>query len=375
MIRVKDIPLGSTHLMSFSFDSHNAYPDCVRLDLQGVSSQSDRVDLWLSLHFSQQWQSILEGRLCFAIGAGELKLELGEPTKLLPGSELSGDLLGTAGLTVEAIAPVSPHHPRWRFRSKPGEFALKGSLEGIKLGTVAIADSTLQLGAMLTTTLANVRIVEGEGLWPRDISPNKHAILDRTFAHFLWQEKLVPYLSAIGFSATRKFEANHSMERKSDRLQETVKQIVCATTDNVLELAKIAELDPMTEFAGGNFLATNLNAIDLGGADLTRINLRGATLNDTDFNEANLQEAKLSGADLTGAFLENAQLKNANLYRASLALVNLAGVDLRGADLQEANLSETTWTGTRVEGAKFSSQCELPEDIKQHLQEQGAIFV
>ena len=360
--------------MSFSLDSHNAYPDCVRLDLQTISSASDRVDLWLSLHFDRQWESILTGRLCFAISGGELKLELGEQTKLLLGSELSGNLLGTAGLTVEAIAPISPHHPRWIFRTQTGEFALKGSLEGIKLGTVAIAD-TLQLGAILTTTLANVQIVSAEGLWPRDISPNKHAILDRTFARFLWQEKFIPYLSAVGFSATRQFAADGSLERKSDRLQEAVKQIANAETDNILELAKIAELDPLQDFAGGNFLATNLNAIDLSGANLTRINLRGATLNDTDFNEANLQEAKLSGADLTGAFLENANLKNANLRRGSLALVNLADVDLRGADLQEANLSKTSWTGTRVEGAKFSHPWELDEEIKQKLLSQGAIFM
>lgn len=370
--------------MSFPLDSHNAYPDCVRLDLQGNSSQSDRVDLWLSIHFNQQWLSILGGRLCFAIGGGEIKLELGERAQLLLGSELSGDLLGSAGLIVEAIAPISPHHPRWKFRSKPGEFALKGSLEGIKLATVAIESSLTTggiggieggIGARLTTTLANVQIIEAEGLWPRDISPNKHAILDRTFARFLWQEKLVPYVSGLGRSIDRKFVVNHSMERKSDRLQEIVKNIVKAETDNILELAEIAELDPMKDFAGGNFLATNLNAIDLSSADLRRINLRGATLNDTDFNEANLQEAKLSGSDLTGAFLENANLRNANLYRSSLALVNLAAVDLRGADLQETNLSQTTWTGTRVEGAKFSSQCELEEDVKQQLQEQGAIFL
>ncbi|MEM9542010.1 MAG: pentapeptide repeat-containing protein, partial [Cyanobacteria bacterium P01_E01_bin.42] len=313
-----------------------------------------------------------------AIGGGKIELKLGEQVQLLLGSELSGELLGTAGLMVEAISPISPHHPRWKFCSKPGELTLKGSLEGIKLGTV---ESTVsrgiegRIGANLTTTLADIRIIEAEGLWPRDISPNKHAILDRTFAHFLWQEKLVPYLSGLGLSIDRKFVDDRSMERKSDRLQEIVKQIVKTQTDRVLELAEIAELDPRKDFAGGNFLAVNLDGIDLSGADLKRINLRGATLNDTDFNEANLQEAKLSGADLTGAFLENANLKNANLYRASIALVNLAGVDLRGTDLQETNLSKTTWTGARVEGAKFSNGCELEEEIKQQLQEQGAVFV
>ena len=103
-------------------------------------------------------------------------------------------------------------------------------------------------------------------------------------------------------------------------LQEMVDRVISAETDNFVELAKIANLNPAQDFAGSSLRGTTLSAVDFSSANLDRVNFRGANLSDADFSDANLQNAKFGGADLSGAFLGNADLSGADLHKASLAL-------------------------------------------------------
>jgi uncharacterized protein YjbI with pentapeptide repeats len=137
-------------------------------------------------------------------------------------------------------------------------------------------------------------------------------------------------------------------------LQKMVDRIIGAQSDNFVELAKIANLNPALDFAGSSLRGTTLSAVDFSSANLDRANFRGATLNDADFSDANLQNAKFGGADLSGAFLGNA--------------------DLSGANLLEVNLTNTNFSGANVESARFGNNSGIDEEVQVNLQQRGAIF-
>jgi DNA polymerase V len=96
---------------------------------------------------------------------------------------------------------------------------------------------------------------------------------------------------------------------KSQKLQNLFRQVSLAKTNEFLELARIAEIDPIKDLTGAN----------LSGTDLRNINLSGADLSFTDFSNANLSRADLSGANLTCANLDGADLNEVNLIGANLS--------------------------------------------------------
>ncbi len=154
------------------------------------------------------------------------------------------------------------------------------------------------------------------------------------------------------------------------------------------------------KLAGANLSGADLNGAKLPGASLSGTDLRGAKLNGAKLNGANLVRANLSmtklsvarlqGANLSGANLSNAELFGAdfsgaklivaNLSGANLSLANLNGADFSGANLSGANLSRTKLHGTNLSGAdvnnaRFISNSEISESMKQNLRDRGAIFV
>jgi uncharacterized protein YjbI with pentapeptide repeats len=205
-----------------------------------------------------------------------------------------------------------------------------------------------------------------EGLWTRDLSPNKQAIAKRAIVKTLWSA-LPPFLCRVTTDAPAPITAQFPTTIP------TLEAILAAPTEAILDLAKIAHLDPAVDFAGSDFLGVDLQNVDLSDADLRGVNLRGADLSDADLSGANLSGANLSGADLSGAFLENANLCGANLQRASLALVSLAGVNLSGANLRGATLKETVWTGATLTQMQLGENLGLTPTVQQQLIERGAI--
>ncbi len=94
-------------------------------------------------------------------------------------------------------------------------------------------------------------------------------------------------------------------------LLKAIAQVTSAQTDDLLELAKLADLNPATDLAGANLRHTdlsyaNLVAMDLSYCDLSYANLTAADLSYSDLRQANLTGATLDDARLVGANLEGA---------------------------------------------------------------------
>jgi uncharacterized protein YjbI with pentapeptide repeats len=359
-------------------ESYNPYPDCISLQLEATPASSsgthlEQFDLYLTVRFNEQWKSLLDGRIKFGLKGGELKIRL-------EGSELSS-VNSDINERFQIATTISKTNPIWRFFPKSGELILKGSLQQVKLGTLTPRTKLYRLAATFEVSQSDISLTGAEDLWRHDISPNKHGILERAIALLLLETRFKPYLSWTQFGSQDSNDWQTLVEGReanlsSDvilRLKQLIDRIYAAKTDNFLELAKLAGLNPLADLAGGNFLAVNLSGIELSGADLSRTNFRGANLTDVDLSEANLSYARLSGADLSGAYLGNANLSHGDLHRASLALVNAIGADLTGADLREANLSNANFSGATILQARFGDNPSLSDEVKLSLKERGAI--
>jgi uncharacterized protein YjbI with pentapeptide repeats len=337
---------------------------------QSGTALTGQFDVYLTLNFGQQWQPLLDGRICFGLKGAKLQLRL-------ENSEIS-EIPPTLGDFCHVKAIPSPNHPCWHLNLKPGDSRLRGSLQELKLGTVQVTVEAWELVATLEVSLSDISVANAEGLWRHDISPNKLGIVERALAQYLHQEAFSPYLSWGWLSAAPAARGNFPEAAASpaslSRLQKLIAQLYEAETDNFLELVQLAELNLESDLAGGNFLAANLTGLAVSGADLSRANFRGADLTDTDLSEANLSQAKFGGADLSGAYLGNANLSQADLHRAGLALANLIGADLTGANLAYANLTQANLSGATVVNAKFSENAGLSEEVVLNLKQRGAIF-
>ena len=116
-----------------------------------------------------------------------------------------------------------------------------------------------------------------------------------------------------------------------------IDQVINAKTDDFFEIARIFDLNPLTDFAGADLHETNLKGK----------NLQGANFKKTNFSSANLSHTDLRGADLSYA--------------------DLSGADLRNADLRGANLDYA-----RVENAMFRNNQGIYERLRLSLIERGA---
>ncbi|MEG5001844.1 pentapeptide repeat-containing protein [Microcoleus sp. B4-D4] len=398
-----------------SLESHNKYPDCLWMQLEAipvhsVATQTEQLDIHLSLNFNEHWEPLLGGRVKFGLQGGTLKLNLENceipvasrqlvgDFKLSPIEEIQPILISTEVLFSENLQVVRDIEtaekiqetdctvcrvstigddtaPAWIFGLERGNPVLKGLLKRAKIGEFAA--KSLRIAAFFEVAKEDIYITDAEGLWPHDITPNQHSVLERILTVYLQANKLQPALSwallSYNLPAVEQPEVEIFPEAEA-KLQEMVDRIISAETDNFAELAKIANLNPARDFAGGNLRGTTLSTVDFSSAKLQGTNFRGANLNDADFSDANLQNAKFGGADLSGAFLGNADLSGADLHRASLALANLSGADLSRANLLEVNLTNTNFSGTNVESARFGNNSGLAEDVKLNLQQGGAIF-
>ncbi|BAQ61759.1 pentapeptide repeat family protein [Geminocystis sp. NIES-3708] len=358
-------------------ESHNQCPDCVLMELQILpkANTDNQFELYLNLQYNQQQEEVLEGKVKFSLRSSKLSLSLNN-LKFIENISLNSPLIS---VTNNAFSK----QPTWEIRHHSQKKFLEDKLINIQLGILEIQSYPYQLTAQLLAKKADVFLTDIEGLWFHDISPNKHAILERKLAEFIENTQLKPYISqAIFGSENLDFTPNLFHEQQANLRKEQsivlkkIIQIIYQNNKNSFtELAEIASLNPLTDFAGGDLTAANLSGLNLSGSNFTSANLRGADLTDTDLSEANLQYIKLNGADLSGAYLDGTNLQNASLQNASLALANVIGANLNNANLTNTNLQNTSLGKTNVKGTIFSKNLGLDEDKKQDLIKEGAIFI
>lgn len=241
----------------------NRLPGCLSVELRGtslgskressqsiitrlLSSKPKQVDLYLTIHFGEQWEDLGMGRFKFGLRGGELRLKL-ENCKILERSRgLSGlynlshqrgqrDQDSEAAQERSESPLVSPESPldfhalgvestlapelrgepfdepqtttcqitprgsgedlTWIFAVRNGEPTMKGGLVNEKLGTVSIESQPCRIEATFTVSKGDVSMTAVDGLWPADISSNKRAWIELEIALWLFETRFRPYLS------------------------------------------------------------------------------------------------------------------------------------------------------------------------------------
>jgi hypothetical protein len=323
----------------------------------------------LSLSAGTHWFDIAGGRVQVAIAQAHLTLEL-QNTIFSPANKECGAVDGIALRRFPNSIP--------RFEIAPSEGGiLDTDIKNLALGTLHMGDGPGSVAFTVAIAPRDIRIVDAEGLWRHDITPNKHGIIERKLAWAIAETALASHLSYIQlcYRCPNPCDRLQHEPRALDEgaLKESIDTVIHARTSNILDLAKEAGLVIETDLAGAQLRGASLSGLDLSGVDLSAANLRGADLTDAELSEANLSDTKLGGADLSGADLGSANLRHADLHRASLALANLSGADLTHANLRDTNLSQTNLNGVHVQGALFSHNTGLSDDVRAALVEKGAV--
>ena len=200
-------------------------------DVWQASTQTQQIDLHLTMNFDEQWVSFKGGRIKFGLKGGELRLKLEnseipyESRNLAGSLELSLPNLDKTSIEIRThtfnsalngsqIKPqanvnteqppttichittkVSEENPAWVFEEEMGELVLRGSLPKTKLATLNVTAFPCRVEATFEVSKQDVCLTDAEGLWPPDISRNKRAVLDRLIVQRLLEPKLKPYLS------------------------------------------------------------------------------------------------------------------------------------------------------------------------------------
>jgi hypothetical protein len=363
--RVSVFLLFTYYHASFSF--LRSLPDSVSLTLEPVATDSQKFDLYLTLHLQSQIQSLLGGEMKWGLKGGKLDF-------ILVNCTLESQPIVSQELYINPL-----DNDQWRLSFKSPQSVFTGAIERIKLGIITAGEEPYHLTAQFSVTAADICITETSGLWKHDISPNKHSILERKLAFFLLENLFDSFLSRISLGSsgveldTILIYPRQQNEEKIAQLQEQIELIYTSESNDFIELAHLVELDPLTDFTGANLLAAELSGISLGSANLYQVNLRGANLTDADLSEVNAHHASFKGADLSGALLANADLSYADFYRSSLALSNLIAANLDGANLVEVNITQANFSGAKVKGAKFADNVGMTEELRQSLLDRGAV--
>ena len=223
--------------------AYNPYPQCVFLQVtpQLLATSKGTVTLALNIRFNEQEKSLLDGQIKFGIKGGKLNLTVEQgkiiepqlndnfPLKLIESYDNSvvWHLIASTGQSTVKIDHLSP------------------------LATLQSSQKSFKVTVSYTVDLADISITDITGLWRHDIHPNKHSILERKLAQFLWKERLSPEISIIRLTTNVSGEVEKidrpttNMETQNlGKLHQLINSIYDVKTDDLLELVKIAELDP-----------------------------------------------------------------------------------------------------------------------------------
>lgn len=141
------------------------------------------------------------------------------------------------------------------------------------------------------------------------------------------------------------------------QIHDLVQRVVKAEGVGLPELAEIAGLNLLEDYAGADLNTIDLSGVALSDGNFKGTNFTGANLSGADLSGANLSGANLSGADLSGANLSGAELFYAILSQANLSGANLSGANLNEVDLREANLSDAKLIRSLLDSANLSHAC------------------
>jgi len=354
----------------YLLESHNQCPDCLSVDIKliPIADKQNEYELYFSAQANEQQEQILDGKVKFTLRIAKLFINF-DNLEILELTKINEDF-------IQLIENNLSNQKYWLI--KPN---LLKEIKETKLATIKVSRDNSQLTAKILADKSYTQLNDIEGLWVHNITPNKHAILERKVAEFIVNVYFKPYVSQVIFSQNKLEEIPNiynkndlEIERELNSLKNIIQSIYQAHQDDFKSLAKIANLNPLMDFIGANLIGVNLSTLNLSSSNFKDANLRGADLTDVDLSEANLENTKLNGADLSGAYLEGANLTNANLTNASLALSNLIGANLTNANLTNTNLQNTSLGQTIVKGAIFANNLGLTEEKKQELISKEAIF-
>ncbi len=231
----------------------NQFPDCVLLKIHGacikrralipfikiigLGSQfkiKEMIELFMTLRFGKQKIKVPGGHIWFGIKRGDLGLKLKNgriPLERMglvsqfqmdlytnevkeKGQDAEANLAMTPGIRTRSINRFSTNvqyrnhqiltrgtekEPIWEFETKTKEVEfLSGQLTEVSLGRVEVKNVPCTLRAKFTVRgQRDIHLIEAEGLWARDISRNKRALLERKFFLQFIASKLQPYLSQV----------------------------------------------------------------------------------------------------------------------------------------------------------------------------------
>ncbi|NEP60645.1 MAG: hypothetical protein F6K31_27215 [Symploca sp. SIO2G7] len=181
----------------------NRCPSCLFMQLEGILVQPDQIDLYLTINFDVQCESLPKGSIAFGLKGGKLQLRLENGKIHHQFRELTGSLTllpqqeGQQLATCQVRTKGSQKNPTWDFAVDPEKPVLQGVLKKTKLATLNAIAFPCSVEATFDVSLQNIYLTKVQGLWPANLSTNQLAILERGIAQLLLQRKLKPYLSRI----------------------------------------------------------------------------------------------------------------------------------------------------------------------------------
>lgn len=234
-------------------EPENKCLDCLYIKLEGIpvqseheyqdvgwaSTQTQQIDLHLTIKFNEQWEPLKGGRIKFGLKGGELRLKLEnseipyEARHLVGAIELVGqdqqelqeldkkplDSRRPFNFTINGNQPkelkspliqqpvsfchvtttVSEENPAWVFEAEISKQVLKGSLHQAKLATLNITALPCRVEATFEISKLDLCLTDAAGLWHPDISRNKKAVLERLIIQRLLEPKFKPYRHGSGW--------------------------------------------------------------------------------------------------------------------------------------------------------------------------------
>ena len=203
------------------------------------SAATEQINLYLTLQFKEQRELLLGGRFKFGLKGGKLSLKLencelslesrhlGGLIKLLVPQERQAQQGSDNQSRVKASLPEnkptvkgnlatqktaertdkfqfivcqvttnnSEENPAWVFEVETDEAVLKGILNKAKLGTLNVTAKPFRVEATFEVSPQDVYMTDAEGLWPKNISKKRKAVIERAIIRHLIERKLKPYLS------------------------------------------------------------------------------------------------------------------------------------------------------------------------------------
>lgn len=207
--------------------------------LQPNSTATQQINLYLTLVFNEQRELLINAHIKFGLKGGKLKLKLSNGEILWESSSLAGlvelsmekqsqhpqdiEHQSDTNASLTKSKPVvkvnsgtnqiagkiekfqlsvcqvtlqgSQENPAWTFSVERGKPVLKGLLKSVFLATLNVTEKPCCVEATFEVSPRDVYMTEAEGLWPKNISKKRSAVIERAIARRFLERKLQPYLS------------------------------------------------------------------------------------------------------------------------------------------------------------------------------------